>query len=88
MKSRAREEELLQAAESGDVNRLRTLVLGRDLNFESTDQLGRTPLHLAVVNDHKEVSRRVPLSIHSIAYPAAASLPVGNYTGISTLQSE
>ena len=55
-KSRAREEELLQAAESGDVARLRTLVLGRDLNFESTDQLGRTPLHLAVVNDHKEVS--------------------------------
>lgn len=55
-KSRAREEELLQAAESGDVGRLRTLVLGRDLNFESTDQLGRTPLHLAVVNDHKEVS--------------------------------
>ena len=31
---------------------------GRDFNAEYTDQLGRTPLHLAVVNDHKEVSVR------------------------------
>jgi len=53
--SRAREEELLQAAESGDVPKLRTLVRGRDFNADYTDQLGRTPLHLAVVNDHKEV---------------------------------
>jgi len=50
-----REEELLQAAESGDVAKLKTIVRGRDFNTDYTDQLGRTPLHLAVVNDHKEV---------------------------------
>jgi len=54
--SRAREEELLQAAESGDVRKLRMLVRGRDFNADYTDQLGRSPLHLAVVNDHKEVT--------------------------------
>jgi len=31
-------------------------VRGRDFNAEYTDQLGRSALHLAVVNDHKEVS--------------------------------
>ena len=29
---------------------------GRDFSADYTDQLGRSPLHLAVVNDHKEVS--------------------------------
>ena len=55
--SRAREEELLQAAETGDVQKLLGLLqTGRDLNIECSDQLGRTPLLLAVVNEHKEVS--------------------------------
>ena len=33
---------------------------GRDFNADYTDQLGRTPLHLAVVNDHKEVGIPLP----------------------------
>ncbi len=63
MQSRAREEELLQAAETGDVTRLRNLVLSCDVNIDATDQLGRTPLHLAVVNDRKDVSK-VTITLH------------------------
>jgi len=69
---RAREEELLQAAESGDVPKLRTIVRGRDFNADYTDQLGRTPLHLAVVNDHKEV-RSLSSSLHATANTLSAS---------------
>ena len=35
---------------------------GRDFNVDYTDQLGRTPLHLAVVNDHKEVGDTTTVS--------------------------
>ncbi|ELT93222.1 hypothetical protein CAPTEDRAFT_147411, partial [Capitella teleta] len=52
------EEELLQAAETGDTQKLVNLLQnGRDLNIECSDQLGRTPLLLAVVNEHKEAVR-------------------------------
>ena len=51
-----REEDLLEAAETGNLAKLRWLLeSSKDLNTEYTDQLGRTPLHLAVVNEHKEV---------------------------------
>jgi len=51
-----RGEDYLLAAESGDVQRLRLLVQTTGTNqLEFTDQLGRTPIHLAVINEHKEV---------------------------------
>lgn len=51
-----REEDLIEAAETGNLAKLRWLLeSSKDLNTEHTDQLGRTPLHLAVVNEHKEV---------------------------------
>ena len=55
--SRLRDQELLQAAENGDVGSLRLMFLhDRDLNIHCTDMLGRTPLQLAVANEHQEVS--------------------------------
>ena len=52
-----REQELLSAAETGDVQTLRFMLLQeRDFNINCTDMLGRTPLQLAVNNEHQEVS--------------------------------
>ena len=51
-----REQELLSAAETGDVQTLRFMLLqDRDFNINCTDMLGRTPLQLAVNNEHQEV---------------------------------
>ena len=49
-----REQDLLQASENGDVESLESLVKGGDLNFSCTDMLGRTPVQLAVGNEHQE----------------------------------
>ena len=46
---------------------------GRDFNADYTDQLGRKPLHLAVVNDHKEVS---VTATHSVISQSITSLDV------------
>lgn len=55
--SRLREQELLSAAETGDVQNVRFMLLqDRDFNINCTDMLGRTPLQLAVNNEHQEVS--------------------------------
>ena len=54
-----REQELLSAAETGDVQTLRLMLLqDRDFNINCTDMLGRTPLQLAVNNEHQEVRVR------------------------------
>lgn len=56
MQSKVKEEELLQAAEQGDSKRVKRFFLqAGDLNANCTDPLGRTPLQLAVANEHKEV---------------------------------
>ena len=57
LQSRAREEDLLQAAEVGDLNKVKRLVQqdAASVNINCTDPLGRTPLHLAVANEQKEV---------------------------------
>ena len=54
--SRAREEELLQSAEVGDLIRVKR-ICDNDVavDIRCTDPLGRTPLHLAVANEQKEV---------------------------------
>ena len=54
-----REQELLSAAETGDVQTLRLMLLqDRDFNINCTDMLGRTPLQLAVNNEQQEVRVR------------------------------
>ena len=56
--SKLRDQELLQAAETGDVITLRRLLLIQDrdsVQVNCTDMLGRTPLNLAVANEHQEV---------------------------------
>ena len=59
LQSRMREQELLSAAETGDVQTLRFMLLqDRDFNINCTDMLGRTPLQLAVNNEHQEVRGR------------------------------
>ena len=56
-KTRAREEELLGAAEAGDLVRVRRICSNdRYVNINCTDPLGRTPLHLAVTNEQKDVA--------------------------------
>ncbi len=55
--SRMREQEILQCAENGDIQSLRFMLLqDRDFSVNCTDMLGRTPLQLAVNNEHQEVS--------------------------------
>ena len=54
--SRMREQEILQCAENGDIQSLRFMLLqDRDFSVNCTDMLGRTPLQLAVNNEHQEV---------------------------------
>jgi len=50
------DEELLEAAERGDVGRVHEL-LGRDANPNARDEFGFTPLHWAAFNGHAEVAR-------------------------------
>ena len=52
-----REQELLSAAETGDVQTLRLMLL-QDREINCTDMLGRTPLQLAVNNEQQEVRVR------------------------------
>ncbi len=53
-----REQEILQCAENGDIQSLRFMLLqDRDFSVNCTDMLGRTPLQLAVNNEHQEVKR-------------------------------
>nr|AWJ68223.1 putative transient receptor potential channel 4 [Hirudo verbana] len=76
-----REEDLLEAAETGNLAKLRWLLeSSKDLNTEYTDQLGRTPLHLAVVNEHKEVVRFLldHVSRQSFYKALLAAINIGN----------
>jgi ankyrin repeat protein len=60
---------LLQAAEVGDLGRVRRLVLQEGIvNINCTDPLGRTPLHLAVANEQREVSTFMLLNIRRMVF--------------------
>ena len=52
------EEEFLRAVEVGDIPTVRKLLGSRetDIDVNCTDILGRTPLRLAVENEHLEVT--------------------------------
>ncbi len=53
---RRAEEQLLEAAEGGDAAGVaQLLTLNPDLNPDVEDGLARTPLNLAVTNEHEEV---------------------------------
>ncbi|ESO08662.1 hypothetical protein HELRODRAFT_169550 [Helobdella robusta] len=78
-----KEEDLLEAAESGNLTKMRWLLDSckpGELNIEYTDQLGRTPLHLAVVNEHKEVVRFLLdlVSHHCLYKVLLAAINIGN----------
>ena len=80
-----REQELLSAAETGDVQTLRFMLLqDRDFNINCTDMLGRTPLQLAVNNEHQEVRGREELDIMVAKEEAPVTGPPGLISFIFT----